>query len=73
MTTGDRVAWVTKQGGKTCGLSAVHRVYDGGKTYCLRTIPESERLFQPLPSLHVCSRCETLCNRAEGHLRRQSA
>jgi hypothetical protein len=71
LVTGMAVAWVTRQGRNMCGLSSIHRVYGGGKTYCMREIPDADRLFPPLKSLHVCSRCATLCARAEKHLERE--
>ena len=65
LVTGEKVAWVTRYKGATHALSSVHRVYDGTRTYCLREIPESDRLFPPLKSLHVCSRCARMCRQAE--------
>ena len=68
LETGQAIAWVTRYKGATHALSSVHRVYDRTKTYCLREIPEADRLFPPLKSLHVCSRCATMCKRAESVL-----
>lgn len=70
LVTGTPVAWVTKYNSETSGVSAVHRVYDEKVTYCQREIPPADRRIAPLPSLNVCSRCETLCKRAESVLRR---
>lgn len=67
LLTGDRVAWTTKQNGKTTGLSSVHRVYDRGVTYCSATIPDEDRragLTPLLPVLNVCKRCERMYSQA---------
>ena len=63
LVTGARVAWTTKQNGKTTGLSSVHRVFDHGKTYCQHTIPGEDRragLVPLLPALNACKRCERM-------------
>jgi len=70
---GERVAWVTRHNDKTSGLSSVHRVFEGGKTYCSVVIPAPDRLFPPLKSLNVCSRCEALNKRAAAYEKRAVA
>lgn len=67
LVKGDRVAWVIKSpSGKTSGVSALHRVFEDGKTYCLHPVPTPDRrLNLSIPiSLETCSRCERLWGRA---------
>lgn len=67
LVTGDKVAWVTRQNGKTTGLSSVHRVYDGTMTYCNHAIPGENRragLGVLLSALNVCKRCERMYEQA---------
>lgn len=67
LVTGDKVAWVTRQNGKTTGLSSVHRVYDGRLTYCNHLIPSEDRragVEMLLPALNVCKRCERMYEQA---------
>lgn len=73
LESGQAIAWVTRYKGATHAISSVHRVYDGKKTYCLREIPEPDRLFPPLKSLHVCSRCERMCRQAESVVLREKS
>jgi len=65
LSRGDRVAWVTKANGKTSGVSMIHRVFEGGQTYCLHPLPDADRqLDLRLIALESCSRCERLWKRA---------
>jgi hypothetical protein len=67
LVTGEKVAWTTKQGTKTTGLSSVHRIYDGRVTYCNHAIPGEDRragLDGLLSALNVCKRCERMYGQA---------
>lgn len=66
LACGEQVAWVMKSGGKTSGVSSVHRVFENGKTYCNHIVPPEDRRLPILPLLSVCRRCEVLYNRARG-------
>ena len=65
LESGQEVAWVMRSpAGATCGVSAVHRVFGGGKTFCSHTVPPEPQRFPPLKSLDVCSACDRLWKRA---------
>lgn len=66
LNRGSRVAWGIRSNGKTVGVSFVHRVMAPGKTFCNHKLPDADVMFdEPLPPfLGVCSRCNTLCERA---------
>lgn len=65
LETGQEVAWVMRSpAGATCGVSAIHRVFGGGKTFCSHDVPPEPQRFPPLKSLNVCSMCERLWKRA---------
>lgn len=63
---GEEVAWVMTSSGHTSGLSAIHRYYEQGATFCSHPVPDVKRLLSiPLvrPSLKRCSRCDTMAAR----------
>jgi hypothetical protein len=65
LETGQEIAWVMKsRAGVTVGVSAIHRVFGGGRTYCSHQIPDEPQRIPPLPSLDVCSTCDRLWKRA---------
>jgi hypothetical protein len=70
---GDRVAWAQRSGGKTVGLSSIHRANGEGLTYCTRAIPPySQHLELDFPiKLNVCRRCEALNERAAAYEKQQ--
>lgn len=55
-----------KAGRKTVGVSCVHRVMEGGKTFCNHDLPPQDvRFEEPLPPfLGVCRRCQRLYARS---------
>lgn len=67
----DAVAWVLKdRAGLTVGVSAVHRVFEDGRTFCKAILPGIEFQFPPLASLNVCSKCERMSTRVRDLERR---
>lgn len=71
---GTQVAWVIKSrnGKTTVGVSAIHRVFEGGKTFCNHAVPDEAVQLPPLKSLEVCSRCERMAVRAVEYAARQA-
>lgn len=64
LTRGDKVAWSVRNTQQAMiGISAVHRFFENGKTFCSLDVPPAERLFPALPSLNVCSRCHRMAER----------
>lgn len=64
---GAEVAWVIKSAGKTVGLSAIHRYFENGETFCNHPVPPVDRqldLRLIRKAMNVCSRCEAMCARA---------
>lgn len=58
---GDCIAWTKRTFGRTSGISAIHRVYQDGRTYCLLQIPEESRhLDLTLVALPICELCDKL-------------
>lgn len=66
-TMGDELAWVTTTYGRTSGLSAIHRYFEQGETFCRHPVPPEKRLLDLTlvrVALHRCSRCNELAARA---------
>lgn len=67
------VAWVIKTpAGLTVNLSAIHRAFENGKTFCQAKVPPESLHLPPLSSLNVCSKCERMSKRVQA-MERQEA
>lgn len=66
---GDQVAWMTREGGRSAALTAVHRYFENGKTFCHLAVPPQQQHLSILPSLKVCGRCRALSSRAMHYAR----